>query len=69
MIAAVELKGYDEKERIGLKIYEYALKNGVLIRPLGSVVYFMPPYIITPEELKKVFTVTRDAIKTILRDS
>lgn len=69
MIAAVELKGYDAKERIGLKIYEYALKKGVLIRPLGNVVYFMPPYVITPEELKKVFAVTRDAIKTILRDS
>ena len=47
MVTAIELKGYDVKERIGLRIYEYALSRGVLLRPLGHVIYFMPPYIIT----------------------
>ena len=27
------------------------LINGVLLRPLGNGVYFMPPYVITPEEI------------------
>ncbi len=65
MIAAVELQGYEAKERIGLKIYEFALSRGVLLRPLGNVVYFMPPYIITIEEIDKVLDVMYDAIKSI----
>jgi adenosylmethionine-8-amino-7-oxononanoate aminotransferase len=65
MIAAVELKGYKAEERIGLKIYEYALSQGVLLRPLGNVIYFMPPYIITIEEIDKVLDVMYDAIRSI----
>ncbi|MBN2721709.1 MAG: adenosylmethionine--8-amino-7-oxononanoate transaminase [Campylobacterales bacterium] len=65
MIAAVELEGYRPEERIGLKIYEFALSRGVLLRPLGNVVYFMPPYVITIEEINKVLDVMYDAIKSI----
>ncbi|MDD5118716.1 MAG: adenosylmethionine--8-amino-7-oxononanoate transaminase [Sulfuricurvum sp.] len=63
MIAAIELQGFEPGERIGLKIHQHCLEKGVLIRPLGSVIYVMPPYIITPEELKDVF----DAIESALR--
>ena len=62
MIAAVELKGYDAKDRVGLKIYQYALKNGVLLRPLGNVIYFMPPYIITTKEIDLMMDVAYEAI-------
>ncbi|RUM64151.1 MAG: adenosylmethionine--8-amino-7-oxononanoate transaminase [Sulfurospirillum sp.] len=65
-IAAVELKGYDPAERIGLRIYRYALAHGVLLRPLGNVVYFMPPYIVTEEELRKMTDVAYEAIKRLL---
>ena len=65
MIAAIELQGYKSEERIGLKIYQYALKNGVLLRPLGNIVYFMPPYIITEAEMKKMVDVAYQAIKEI----
>ena len=65
MIGAVELKGYDPMQRVGLKIYQYALKNGVLLRPLGNVVYFMPPYVITDKELEKVLEVAYNAIKEL----
>ncbi len=51
MVAAVELEGYAPQERIGLKVYEYGLKHGVLLRPLGHIIYFMPPYIITNDEI------------------
>ncbi len=66
MIAAVTIKGYRAKERIGLKIYEYGLKHGVLLRPLGNVIYFMPPYIITFEEIDKMMKVAFDGIKELL---
>ena len=66
MIAVVELQGYDAKQRIGLKIHKYCLDNGVLIRPLGHVVYFMPPYIITVSELDKMMDTTYEAINSLL---
>jgi adenosylmethionine-8-amino-7-oxononanoate aminotransferase len=64
-IAAVELKGYKPELRIGLEIYKYALSNSVLLRPLGNVVYFMPPYIVSDEELIKMTDVAFEAIKCI----
>lgn len=65
LIGAVELKGYKPEERIALKVYDYALKNGVLLRPLGHVVYFMPPFVITDKELEKVVQVAYEAITTL----
>ena len=65
MIGAVELKGYEPTKRIGLQVYQYALKNGVLLRPLGSVVYFMPPYIISDEELVYVTDIAFRAIERL----
>jgi adenosylmethionine-8-amino-7-oxononanoate aminotransferase len=58
MILAIELvknkhtrEPYPWQERRGLKVYHYALSKGVLLRPLGNVIYFIPPYIITEAEL------------------
>ncbi len=65
MVTAIELQGYDAKERIGLRIYEYALTEGVLLRPLGNVIYFMPPYIITYEEIDKMIAVAYEGIKKL----
>jgi len=68
MITAIELQGYEATERIGLKIYEYALTQGVLLRPLGHVIYFMPPYIITDEEIDKMITVAYEGIRLLLKE-
>jgi len=65
MICVVELKGYKAEDRIGLKVYEYGLKYGVLLRPLGHVVYFMPPYIITETQIDKMMDVAFKAIKQL----
>jgi len=65
MVLAVELKGYKAEERIGLKIYQYGLQNGVLLRPLGHIIYFMPPYIITEDEIDKMMDTAYDAIKLL----
>lgn len=40
------------QERRGLKVYRHALDKGALLRPLGNVVYFMPPYVITPDQIE-----------------
>ena len=65
MVCAVELKGYTAEERIGLKVYNYGLEHGVLLRPLGHIVYFMPPYIITNEEIDTMMDVALEAIKSL----
>ena len=63
MICAIELKGYSADKRIGLKIFEEALKEGVYIRPLGNIIYFMPPYCFSKKEIKKMIDVTYNVVK------
>ena len=65
MVTAIELKGYDAKERIGLRLYEFALTKGVLLRPLGHVIYFMPPYVITYEEIDTMIEVAYEGIQQL----
>ena len=48
-----EVDGYFSD--IKKKLSDSFLSSGVLLRPLGNVVYIMPPYIITDEELAKVY--------------
>ena len=69
MILAIELVSdrrtrtpFDWRERRGLKLYEYALSRGVLLRPLGHVVYWMPPYILDHEQLGLLADVTARGI-------
>jgi len=69
MIAAVELvkdkatkTPYDWTERRGLRLYRHALSRGALLRPLGNVVYLMPPYIVTPEQIDFLVNVIAEGI-------
>ena len=39
---------------IGPRLYREFLDRGLLLRPLGNVLYFMPPYVITEEETNRV---------------
>jgi adenosylmethionine-8-amino-7-oxononanoate aminotransferase len=70
MIAAVELvrdkaarTPFPAAERRGLRVYLHALERGVLLRPLGNVVYFMPPYVTTPDEIDLMVDVAGAAIR------
>jgi len=69
MILAIEmikdkttLEPYPWQERRGLKVYQYALERGVLLRPLGNVIYFMPPYIINEDEIRLMANTAIEAI-------
>ena len=66
MIAAIELEGFDPKERIGLRIHRYCMEKGVLIRPLGSVVYVMTPYVVSEEEIRQIFDAIEGAIRSVV---
>ncbi len=65
MVLAIELQGYAPEERIGLRLYQYALEQGVLLRPLGHIIYFMPPYIITYEEIDRMIAVAYEGIVSL----
>ena len=54
---------FDWRERRGLKAYEYALSQGALLRPIGNVIYLMPPYVITPAQIDWLADVARGAVE------
>lgn len=57
-IAAMDVVVEDEPgylSTIGVLLRARLLEEGLLLRPLGNVVYFMPPYCITDSQLAKVF--------------
>lgn len=54
---------YPWQERRGYRAYRKALELGVLLRPLGNVLYFMPPYVVTPEEIDLMVTVAEKAVQ------
>ncbi|WP_312376429.1 adenosylmethionine--8-amino-7-oxononanoate transaminase [Stutzerimonas nitrititolerans] len=53
---------YPWQERRGLKVYQHALQRGALLRPLGSVVYFLPPYTITEEQIDLLARIATEGI-------
>lgn len=56
------------EERIGYQIYQRALAKGLLIRPLGNILYFMPPYVISEEEIRFMIETTRQTIETFFAE-
>jgi adenosylmethionine-8-amino-7-oxononanoate aminotransferase len=67
-IGAIELLAEDAGYLSAMrpKLYRFFLDRGVLLRPLGNVVYVLPPYVITPDELHRVYDVILEAIQTLL---
>jgi adenosylmethionine---8-amino-7-oxononanoate aminotransferase len=70
MIVAIELvkdkatrEPYPWQERRGLTLYRHAIERGVLLRPVGNVVYFMPPYVIGTEEIDLMVDVAREGLE------
>jgi adenosylmethionine-8-amino-7-oxononanoate aminotransferase len=75
MILAIELvkhkknrEPYAWQERRGLKVYQHGLEHGVLLRPLGNVVYFMPPYVISKDEIDTMVNVAWEGIQKAVAD-
>jgi adenosylmethionine-8-amino-7-oxononanoate aminotransferase len=51
------------QERRALRAYRHALARGVLLRPLGGVIYCMPPYVISPEEIDLMIDVAAECVE------
>jgi len=70
MVIAVEMvanketrEPYPWQERRGLDVYMHGLKNECLLRPLGNVVYLLPPYVITPDQIKHLARIATEGIE------
>lgn len=66
-VAAIELKVPDAGYLSSLRprLYAFFLSRGVLLRPLGNVVYILPPYVITPDQLNFVYDAIEDSLALV----
>jgi len=72
MIAAMELTGKNKErfafeKRVGYQVYLEGLRRGVFMRPLGDVVYFIPPLVISEEEIEVMMSTARECIHAVLK--
>ncbi|MFI8719169.1 adenosylmethionine--8-amino-7-oxononanoate transaminase [Stenotrophomonas sp. NPDC077464] len=70
MVVAFELTRNGDKRtpfpadaRVGLRAYNAALRHGVVLRPLGNVLYWMPPYCVEDDHLDLLAQTTLAAIE------
>ena len=66
-IAAIEIAtpkgGY--LSDLAPRLYSYFLERGLLLRPIGNVVYLLPPYCITNDELDGIYDVIEDCLAAL----
>jgi len=68
VIFAVEIKSDSEESYYGsmrTKLYNFFIDKGVILRPVGNIVYILPPYIMTDEQLQKVYKTIEEAIEMV----
>ena len=69
VIFALEVKTESDQAYYGAlrnKLYAYFLANGVILRPVGATIYILPPYVITPPQLQKIYQVIEAALVEVL---
>lgn len=67
-ILALELntaEGTSYFNTIRLKAYNYFISKGVLMRPLGNIIYVMPPYCISTDDLNYIYDSIQEFLKTL----
>jgi adenosylmethionine-8-amino-7-oxononanoate aminotransferase len=68
VIFALEIKTETQESYYGTmrnKLYNFFIANGVILRPVGNIVYILPPYIISDEQLEKVYSIVEEAVEMI----
>ena len=76
MIGAIEMvkdkttkEPYAFEDRMGHKVFLEAMKRGAILRPIGNVIYFMPPLIITEAQIDDLLKIAFDSIKTVTENN
>jgi adenosylmethionine-8-amino-7-oxononanoate aminotransferase len=68
VIFALEIKTETSASYYGTlrnKLYDFFIANGVILRPVGNIVYILPPYVITDIQLQKVYEVVESALEIV----
>jgi adenosylmethionine-8-amino-7-oxononanoate aminotransferase len=68
IIIAIEIKTGNQESYYGdlrNKLYSFFIMKGVLLRPVGNIVYILPPYIISNEQLEKVYKTIEEALEIV----
>jgi adenosylmethionine-8-amino-7-oxononanoate aminotransferase len=66
VIFALEIKTATNESYYGSlrnKLYDFFIENGVVLRPVGNIVYILPSYIISDIQLEKVYEIVAKAIE------
>lgn len=69
VIFALEIKTENQESYYGNlrnKLYAYFIENGIVLRPIGNIVYILPPYIITESQLEKVYKTIEYALEIVV---
>jgi len=68
VIFALEIKTETSASYYGTlrnRLYDFFIANGVILRPVGNIVYILPPYVITDAQLQKVYEVVESALEIV----
>ena len=68
VIFALEIKTENQASYYGTlrnKLYDFFIENGIILRPVGNIVYILPPYIITNSQLQKIYDVVESALEIV----
>ncbi len=68
VIFALEIHSSEDEQYYGSmrnKLYNFFIDNGVVLRPVGNTVYILPPYIITDDQLDKIYKTIEEAIEHV----
>lgn len=59
LVLNIEMQRYGD---LRYKLFNFFMKNGVCLRPLGNTIYILAPFVITEKELDKVYNTIENAL-------
>ena len=68
VIFALEIQTENSESYYGTlrnKLYDFFIGKGVIMRPVGNIIYILPPYIITESQLQKVYQTIENALEIV----
>ncbi len=68
VIFALEIKTEGQAAYYGSlrnQLYDFFIENGIILRPVGNIVYILPPYIISNAQLEKVYQTIEKALEIV----
>jgi adenosylmethionine-8-amino-7-oxononanoate aminotransferase len=68
VIFALEIKVSGKQDYYGdlrNKLYTFFIEKGIILRPVGNIIYILPPYIISDVHLEKIYQAIEEALSYV----